>query len=180
MRLTSAFLNATSPARRVTLACACLLMAGCSQSFMQTGSVDSGSAPIRTGSVSPPTAPARYAPPQRPAPGYSWNGNPARLSYGYGSEPAATQAHAAARPAAPVAGPVWHATARPPERVPNTQAVNAAPAVNTNMVTVAQGDTLYAISRRHGTSVASLMDTNHLRSIDVYPGQQLALPTRAR
>jgi murein DD-endopeptidase MepM/ murein hydrolase activator NlpD len=44
------------------------------------------------------------------------------------------------------------------------------------MVTVLPGETLVQVARRNGVSVAALMQTNHLRTPVVQPGQQLAMP----
>lgn len=43
-------------------------------------------------------------------------------------------------------------------------------------ITVERGDTLYALSRRHGVSVSELMSENGLTSSDLKPGQTLYLP----
>lgn len=43
---------------------------------------------------------------------------------------------------------------------------------------VRQGDTLWAIARRHGTSVERLKDANDIRSNRIRPGQVLIIPTR--
>jgi cell wall-associated NlpC family hydrolase len=41
---------------------------------------------------------------------------------------------------------------------------------------VQRGDTLTSIARRHGTTVAALIETNGLRSDRLYPGQSMRLP----
>lgn len=46
--------------------------------------------------------------------------------------------------------------------------------------TVAPGDTLYSIARRHGTTVEALMRLNGLESFLLQPGQVLKLPSRER
>ena len=52
--------------------------------------------------------------------------------------------------------------------------------VNKNgAVTVAPGDTLYSISRRHNVSVMKLMDLNNLSDSSLFVGQQIALPKGA-
>lgn len=43
-------------------------------------------------------------------------------------------------------------------------------------ITVVRGDTLYALSRKHGVSIETLMSANGLTSHDLKPGQRLALP----
>jgi LysM repeat protein len=47
-------------------------------------------------------------------------------------------------------------------------------------VEVQPGDTLYALSRRHGVSISALMDTNQLKSLTLVPGQVLKLPPQSR
>jgi murein DD-endopeptidase MepM/ murein hydrolase activator NlpD len=44
-------------------------------------------------------------------------------------------------------------------------------------VEVQQGDTLYAISKRTGASIAAIMELNNLKSPNLKPGQKLALPS---
>jgi len=52
----------------------------------------------------------------------------------------------------------------------------AAPSARTH--TVARGDTVYAIARRYGTTVAAIMSANGLgRSAMIMPGQKLTIPT---
>lgn len=53
-----------------------------------------------------------------------------------------------------------------------------APTVTTSVThTVAKGETLYAISRKYGTSVAAVKSNNGLSGNVVYPGQQLTVMT---
>lgn len=42
--------------------------------------------------------------------------------------------------------------------------------------TVVQGDTLYAIARRYGTTVDAILAVNHLSSTVIYVGQRLVIP----
>lgn len=42
--------------------------------------------------------------------------------------------------------------------------------------TVAKGDTLFGISRRHGTSVAAIKSANGMGGDTIYPGQTLRIP----
>ena len=42
--------------------------------------------------------------------------------------------------------------------------------------TVRQGDTFWAIARRHGTSARALMRTNGRASTRIFPGQTLSVP----
>ena len=62
---------------------------------------------------------------------------------------------------------------------PESAAAQAvAPGVTTNVThTVAKGETLYAISRKYGTSVDAIRSTNGLTGNVVYPGQQLTVGT---
>ncbi len=48
------------------------------------------------------------------------------------------------------------------------------------VVVVEPGDTLVTIAGRHKVSVAELMFTNGLRSLEVHPGQRLTIPVRPR
>lgn len=48
-----------------------------------------------------------------------------------------------------------------------------------DVIEVRPGDTLYALSRRHGVSVDDLMRANGLTSSNLRPGQRLALPSGA-
>jgi len=55
----------------------------------------------------------------------------------------------------------------------------ASPSYSSNAadrITVVPGDTLYGLSRRHGTTVDALMDANGLTSTTLRPGQELELP----
>lgn len=62
----------------------------------------------------------------------------------------------------------------------NTQANVSRPApTQPETITVRRGDTLYRLSRRHGTTVTALMDANGLSSSSLKPGQLLRLPTGA-
>lgn len=60
--------------------------------------------------------------------------------------------------------------------VPPVAATNPAPTGET--IEVRPGDTLYALSRRHGVSINELMTANGLTSPGLKPGQQLHLPAR--
>lgn len=65
---------------------------------------------------------------------------------------------------------------RPAEATPTLAPASAAPP---RTITIERGDTLYALSRRHGVSVNSLMAENGLTSSTLRPGQVLRLPTGA-
>ncbi len=51
------------------------------------------------------------------------------------------------------------------------------PVTNSVVHTVAKGETLYAISRKYGTTPDAIRASNGLTSNDLYPGQQLAVAT---
>lgn len=55
-----------------------------------------------------------------------------------------------------------------------------APVVAGSTVEVQQGDSLYAISKRHHVSIAALMDLNGLKNATLKPGQKIILPANAR
>lgn len=54
--------------------------------------------------------------------------------------------------------------------------IQPTPIATGETITVAQGDTLYALSRRHGVSLSELMAVNNLDKPLIKPGQQLTLP----
>ena len=56
------------------------------------------------------------------------------------------------------------------------QASAAAPAARGQQIDVQQGDTLYAIGKRHGVMIADLMAVNDLKNPNLKPGQKLYLP----
>lgn len=56
----------------------------------------------------------------------------------------------------------------------------AAPAAGPQVVEVREGDTLYALSRRHGVPVGELMVANRLPDEHIAIGQRLVIPTRYR
>jgi murein DD-endopeptidase MepM/ murein hydrolase activator NlpD len=56
----------------------------------------------------------------------------------------------------------------------------AAPAAGGKVIEVASGDTLYAISRRHGVPISALMSANGLQNPTIFPGQKLTLPADGR
>ena len=56
----------------------------------------------------------------------------------------------------------------------------AARAVNGKRYRVGRGDNLWAIARRHNTSVASLKRANGINSSRLKPGQMLEIPARSR
>ena len=63
---------------------------------------------------------------------------------------------------------------------PANPAPAPAPAATTTTHTIAAGDTLWAVARAHGTTVAALLAANGLADgAIIYPGQTLAIPTAA-
>jgi LysM repeat protein len=91
-------------------------------------------------------------------------------------------------------GAVPTATAVPPTAVPPTTAPGDTPVPTSPpqptvtcspppedwvTVTVQRGDTLYALSRRHGTTLDAAVAANCLRTTDIYVGQVLWLPPLA-
>ena len=169
------------------------LLSGCGQNSMGNGLTTSS---ITTGSTTPRSTP------QNPPPHYTWNGRPA-YSYGnyaqppppayggyrpqpapsygaytprrtaaygtYGQKPAPAYGAQTRQPTT-----IWRASPRPPARPAPTTPGYA------RTVEVMGGDTLYSIARRHGVTVASLVDTNRLSGIEIHPGQRLLLPAGAR
>lgn len=115
-----------------------------------------------------PAQPSPQAAPQQAQPNYAWKGNPTRTAYAPAPQPAAEKP--------PV---VWHATPRPPQR-PGYMGAQAYGLGSARTVDVREGDTLYSIARTYNVTVASLVDTNRLKSIAIYPGQRLVLPAGAR
>ncbi len=65
----------------------------------------------------------------------------------------------------------------PVSTVPNGTA-HAATATD-GTIDVQPGDTLYGLSKKHGVSIAALMDANQLTSPNLRPGQKLALPAKS-
>ncbi len=194
MRFTTSRAARGLPAVALGLLLVVPLLSGCGQNTFGNGLTTSS---ITTGSTTPRSTPQN---PPRP---YTWNGRPAYAYGNYGQPPPTyggyrqqpappfrpyTQPRTAAygtygyKPA-PAYGTqprqpttVWRASPRPPAR-PVTQPATAGYA---RTVEVMGGDTLYSIARRHGVTVASLVDTNRLSGIEIHPGQRLLLPTGAR
>jgi murein DD-endopeptidase MepM/ murein hydrolase activator NlpD len=83
--------------------------------------------------------------------------------------PSVVRPYAPAAAAAPVArqAPVQSASLTPPVRQP---------VATGETIEVTQGDSLYGLSKRHGVSLAALMEANGLTSPNLKPGQKLVLP----
>lgn len=78
--------------------------------------------------------------------------------------------------------PAQNPTPRTKPTAPETVKVSAIPATkpaaSTTLVTVRKGDTVYAISRRYGVTVRSVISTNNLKPPYLLkPGQNLSIPT---
>jgi murein DD-endopeptidase MepM/ murein hydrolase activator NlpD len=52
------------------------------------------------------------------------------------------------------------------------------PVATDGSIEVQPGDTLYGLSKKHGVSIAALMEANQLSSPNLRPGQKLALPQK--
>ena len=130
----------------------------------ETGYRDNGSGrPAPYGGVAPPQSPSRE-PPVR------LSGLPEPTV----REPAAKSPPAVRPAAAPAGGrQVPTATAVAPAA---TAAAPAAPAAAGQVIEVQQGDTLYAISKRHRVAISELMAVNNLQNPNIRPGQKIALP----
>lgn len=63
---------------------------------------------------------------------------------------------------------------------PVAQTAGSTPIVAGDQIEVQQGDTLYAISKRHRVSIAALMELNNLKDAKLRPGQKLVLPANRR
>jgi murein DD-endopeptidase MepM/ murein hydrolase activator NlpD len=72
-------------------------------------------------------------------------------------------------------------TARAPARpIPVKEAPRAAaPAATGETIEVQQGDSLYALSKRHNVPISALMEANGLKNPNLKPGQKLVLPARS-
>lgn len=158
--------------------CAVLLLPACGSTISKDG--------ISTGSLGGTATRTDAQPRHESAAAPAWKrqayGPPpayAGSSQGYGqpyqAQPYQTQPYQAH---SYQAGPqqTWHTS-------PRGTPVYGAPSAlgyGTGTVEVQPGDTLYSISRRHGVSVASLVDSNHLSGIAIKPGQRLRLPAGTR
>lgn len=94
---------------------------------------------------------------------------PAEPTYGRELAPAAPSRPSYAAPAQPK---VLNASPAP------SLAANAGTSA-AQSIFVRRGDTLYGLSRRHGTTVTALMRANNLSSSNLKPGQKLYLPAGA-
>lgn len=124
---------------------------------------------VERGSISPPPNPPRYNTPSR----YDTS----NTTY-QGARGQTQQAQVA--PVAPVEPEVAYNAPR------TTQVLNATPnsgfgtpSSRGQSIFVRRGDTLYGLSRRHGTTVSALMQANNLSSSALRPGQKLYLPADA-
>ena len=125
---------------------------------------------VERGSLAPPPNPPRYDAPSR----YDTS----NTTY---QGPRGQNQQAQVAPVTPEAPEVAYNAPR------KTQVLNAAPnsgfesaPARGQPIFVRRGDTLYGLSRRHGTSVSALMRANNLSSSALRPGQKLYLPSGAR
>ncbi len=63
-----------------------------------------------------------------------------------------------------------------PKPKPKPVAAKPAPKPSSSRYVVKKGDTLYAIAKRHGTSVGAIQKANRLSGTIIRPGQGLAIP----
>ncbi len=164
-----------------------------------TGSVPTPPQPIGRSPGSEDAMPP--SPSREPAPPRRWSDDQ-RGSRGSGSSgiassglpepsPAAGQPYgqpvpgrmARAEPMAPPRAELQPAAQPYPAGTPRAGAAAsaAAPSIASGgEIEVVKGDTLFAISRRHGVSISELMTINGLKTPDIKPGQRLVLPGSER
>jgi murein DD-endopeptidase MepM/ murein hydrolase activator NlpD len=127
------------------------------------------SEPMRNGSVAdlpdaePPSTPYNYNPTPYQAPG-------ARV---------APIRQAGLPDPVPSSPPPPRASITAPAAQPEPMRRSLPPSAG-KVVEVVPGDTLYAISRRHGVPISSLMSVNGLQNPTIFPGQKLTLPGDGR
>ena len=85
--------------------------------------------------------------------------------------PASQGVKIASLPATPPAQPAQALRPAPVGSAQNTGTQNTGTTID-----VQPGDTLYGLAKRHGVSIASLMDANQLTSPNLKPGQKLVVP----
>jgi murein DD-endopeptidase MepM/ murein hydrolase activator NlpD len=168
---------------RLALAAA-ILAGGCSADVARFdnpsyGLTDKGSAPLPPAAMRSDPAPAAggdgassgayFPPPSGRTPSVRSSALP---------EPAPSNTVPAARPQQIAAAPASVPIARQAAPAPLAPAPSrSAAAAGGETIEVQQGDTLYAIARRHGTTVPDLMSANGLTGPSLKPGQKLALPS---
>ncbi len=98
--------------------------------------------------------------------------------------PASSEPIQTADAASPASTPSYQArpfrtAAADPAASADAGAPYAAPPARGDTIEVQRGDTLYALSRRHGVSLNELMSVNNLTTSTLRPGQKLYLPSGA-
>ncbi len=93
--------------------------------------------------------------------------------------PAPAQAQPYSPPAAPQVGAVGPSKPFDAPKTAKPATTAPAAAASGQTIEVQQGDSLYAISKRTGVSIAALMDANQLKSPALKPGQKLVVPAVA-
>jgi len=98
--------------------------------------------------------------------------------------PSSREAPYRLKAASPIVPPVaYDDRPRQPEMVNSSVRTDANASADQGQTTkgqsifVSRGDTLYGLSRRHGTTVNALMNANNLSSSTLQPGQKLYLPS---
>ena len=75
--------------------------------------------------------------------------------------------------------PKREAMYQPAAATPATETAPGTGAARGSTIEVAQGDTLYKLSRKHKVSLAALMAANNLQNPTIKPGQKLIIPASA-
>lgn len=159
-----------------------LALAGCANSarlaFSEKSAPPEGTTRSSLGQQTTDGRLAHAGPHATPPGEYRWNGSPARHIEGTAplSAPPATRGPGEAPPRV-VAVPAPAVAAKPGHQLSPTQPQRK---LTHGMIEVQPGDTLYALSRKHGVSISALMDTNQLKSLTLVPGQVLKLPPQSR
>jgi murein DD-endopeptidase MepM/ murein hydrolase activator NlpD len=117
----------------------------------------------------------RSALPPPPSSNYATSSNSAANAPAqkFASLPEPTPAPSTMRP---YAAPMAQATISARPTPVRTAALSPQPTATGETIEVAQGDSLYGLSKRHGVSLAALMEVNSLTSPNLKPGQKLVLP----
>ena len=103
---------------------------------------------------------------------------PSRYDTSRVTKPTVPSGRSGADPQVP---PVAYDPPRKPQVInPSARQEVVEPAATGQTIFVRRGDTLYGLSRRHGTTVTALMTANNLTSSALKPGQKLYLPIGAR
>lgn len=115
-------------------------------------------------------------PPAASNPAYNAAGNAQAQKFAALPPPAAAAPSGVARPYTPPAAAAVAPLRQPPARTAALTPPTRQPTATGETIEVAQGDSLYGLSKRHGVSLAALMEVNALTSPNLKPGQKLILP----